>query len=497
MLDKIYQNIKDEKDVRGDLILLKSEIKDEQSKKKLLKLLHSEGEVFMRLLKHEDPKVRKNAALILGRLKYNKSLEALYQAYVEDAQLYNKSAYLKAIEALDYDPLRQCLSDRLTYLLHEDIPEENKKHIREEIACLQKMLLRGRNIQKHSFQPGDGALTVILTTNPQYREVTARQIAAGDIFLLPMGIKTTTKNLKQIQEIRTYSELLFPIPLRSQIMEEPIQAAKVLAESDLLTFLEKVHHAKDVFYYRLGIVSPMSLNKRSTFIKKCAYELESRLERRIINTPSHYEVEIRLYQKKDKTFFPVLRLYTLEDKRFRYRKHSVAASLAPAAAALVFELAAPFLKDKAQVLDPFCGVGTMLIERDIKKETRVMYGIDYFHEAIVKAKENTALAGRQVYYINRDFFTFSHEYAFDEICTNMPEKGQGERKEQDEFYRQFFIKAIKLLKPDGIILMISKEQGIVKKHLRLNGLTLKKEYCLNEKECSYLFIIAQRRQAVL
>jgi len=62
--------------------------------------------------------------------------------------------------------------------------------------------------------------------------------------------------------------------------------------------------------------------------------------------------------------FPVLSFHTLPDKRFVYRKNAIAASIHPSAAALMMELASPYLKEDAQIMDPFCGVGTMLIERD-------------------------------------------------------------------------------------------------------------------------------------
>jgi len=49
--------------------------------------------------------------------------------------------------------------------------------------------------------------------------------------------------------------------------------------------------------------------------------------------------------------------------RFDYRKGSVAASIHPSAAAMLLMLAKPYLRKNAQLLDPCCGVGTMLVER--------------------------------------------------------------------------------------------------------------------------------------
>ena len=165
-------------------------------------------------------------------------------------------------------------------------------------------------------------------------------------------------------------------------------------------------------------------------------------------------------------------------------------SIHPANAAMLVYLARPYLKENAQILDPCCGVGTMLIERDILVPAREKYGIDIFGEAIEKARENATLAGEQIHFIHRDYFDFKHEYKFDEIITNMPVKGKKTKEEMDAFYAAFFEKSKSLLTKDGIIIMYSNEVGFVKKQLRLNPCyRLLQEYCIRKKDSYYLFII--------
>ena len=82
-----------------------------------------------------------------------------------------------------------------------------------------------------------------------------------------------------------------------------------------------------------------------------------------INSATDYEAEVRLLERKDGGFTPFLKLYTIKDKRFSYRKEFVSSSIAPVNAALTAELYEVF-KGERQILDPFCGVGTMLIERN-------------------------------------------------------------------------------------------------------------------------------------
>ena len=66
----------------------------------------------------------------------------------------------------------------------------------------------------------------------------------------------------------------------------------------------------------------------------------------------------------------------------------MAASIAPVNAALAVELARPYLRENGQVLDPFCGVGTMLTERAKALPAHDLYGVDIYRDAIEKARRN-------------------------------------------------------------------------------------------------------------
>ena len=114
--------------------------------------------------------------------------------------------------------------------------------------------------------------------------------------------------------------------------------------------------------------------------------------------------------------------------------------------------------------------------------------------AVIKARENAKAAGRQINYINRDFFDFTHKYLFDEIICNMPLRGKKTREEQDAFYSQFFDCAGKFLKNGGYMILYSNEGGFVKKQLRRHmEYRLIDEFCIREKEGFYLFIVDKKR----
>ena len=494
-MESIIKNLTQGVDIRANLIEARQSLKQPGEKEVLKRFLEDTPELITDFLHNEDPKVRKNAALLIGDLRMENMLEVLYQAYLREETLFIRKDYLKAMDQMNLSDYQQKLEDRLEEMTNQEVTEENQKHYREELFVLQKIVLRNQKRKTHTFTGMDKKYDVILTTNRNHREVTAKQAEGKRISMVPLGVKVQEADLKQIMQIPMFRELLFV--LNTQTIEaEPVKAAEALTSSDLLALLEKAHGETDAFYFRITVAGKMPLDKRSAFIKKCSFELEQSTDRRLLNTASDYEVEIRLIERKDGTFLPLVKLYTIKDQRFSYRKESIAASIHPSEAALIAALTKPYLKERAQVLDPFCGVGTMLIERDRAVKAGPMYGIDIFGDAIQKARENTGLAGKEIYYINRDFFDFTHEYFFDEIFTNMPVRGKKTREEQERLYQRFFEKAEEVLRKDGIMILYSNEKGYIKKQMRLNeNWKLLNEFCMNEKEEFFVYVIGRRELA--
>ena len=224
-----------------------------------------------------------------------------------------------------------------------------------------------------------------------------------------------------------------------------------------------------------------------------ATAIEGAFERNLINSTSHYEVELRLLQHREGGFVPLLKLYTLPDHRFDYRRYYVAASMKPMMAAGLMALAKPYLKEYAQILDPFCGVGTLLMERRFAVPARNAYGIDTFGEAIEKARVNSKIAGMQTNYINRDYFDFVHDI---NLMRSLPICRQAicQNRSWTICIADFFEKSDEVLAEDGRMIFFSREMGLVKKQLRLHPqFRLAQEFCIQEKNGSYLFIVEKRQ----
>ncbi|ROR29437.1 putative RNA methylase family UPF0020 [Mobilisporobacter senegalensis] len=494
MIRELYENIINNNEVRKNLIELKKEIKDENNRRALAYMLGKDYSVFYGLLTSEDPKVRKNTVLIMGELGDNEFLQPLFKAYQEEVQMFVKSAYLAAISFLNYLELVPELKSLLENLTHEEYEESNKKHIEEQIRVLNNMLLMVEPPKTHKFTGYHILSDLILITNRNHKDVTRKQIKNGKHKEMNAGVYVKTDDLNEILSIRTYSEILFMLPGVNAIAANPSAISEALLKANLLDFILLRHKGEAPFYFRIEIKSKIELDKKSILAKRIAAEIERGTDRKLINSTSNYEFEIRLIENKDGLYNTLIKLNTLKDKRFEYRKNTIAASIHPVNAALVANLAKDYLMEDGQILDPFCGVGTMLIERNKLVRANPIYGLDIYGDAIEKARENAKSDHTVINYINRDFFDFRHEYEFDEIITNLSMKGSRKyEKDLESLYIKFFQQAGTVLKEDGKIILYSNEPTYVRNYLRNNpNYKLMKEFEINKKEGTYLFIINYR-----
>jgi 23S rRNA G2445 N2-methylase RlmL len=496
MLETCYNEIKQHTNPRENLSRIRSIIKDPVQKERFLSLA-GDGALLVELLEEQDPKVRKNAALLLGDLQMQQALDALFHAYNIETTLFVKSSYLTAIGRLDVSERLPDLKKCLAQLEAQEPSEEERKHIQAEIRELREIITGVEGIQKHTFTGFCTEREVLLTNAKELRNVTLQEleelgIKKHQVELHPLGVLVHTSDVAALSRLRTYREMLLLLHTGRIPQDAAIAAAKI-QESELWELLQECHDEPAPFYFRLEVKGHMELNQRAVFAKRFSAELERLSGKKLINSPKDYEIELRLIETREGNFIPFLKLYTIAAKRFAYRRGATATSMHPALAASLVREALPYLKEDAQILDPFCGVGTLLIERDILVPAREKYGVDMFGEAIGKGRENAAAAGQQIHFINRDYFDFQHDYLFDEIITDMPLRGKRSREEMDAFYAEFFRKSKEHLVPGAVIILYSNEEGFIKKQLRVQKeYRLLQESCIRKKEEFSLYVIGYK-----
>ena len=438
------------------------------------------------LISLPDPKSRKNVAQILGESGRELCPEMI-EAYEKEDTEYVKASYLYAMETMDISSVRDKLESMRLALSETEVLDENKKHYDEQMGAFNKLL--GMAIGKHVFTGWDKSAEVILITGKGLGQVTLDQLDTSAKRLLGIGVGARLNAVSEIKDIRTYKEVLFMIPELRRLPEDPYKAAEVLAGSELKSFLILMHDNAEPWAYRLNVVSTMDDKKKAMFIRRFAGELLRHSEGFFVNDASDYELEIRLLESREGGFTPMLRLFSIKDERFDYRREYVAASIRPDLAATLIRLSADYLRSDIQTLDPFCGVGTMLIERLKYGKVHPAYGIDVFGEAINKAKVNAGLAGEKINFINRNYFEFKHKYRFDEIITNMPFAVRSEdRPEIREIYRRFFEYSKKILRKDAFLIIYLRDIDAAREFSNEYNYYMEKEMLISDKEDSYLCI---------
>ena len=488
----LYEKIKSGEDVRQSLSIMRGLLRDKKEGPAtglwLDEQFEKEPEFWLSLLKSEDPKIRKNAALVLGLLGRDECRDALLKAYEKEDQRFVKSAYLLALQGCDCEEQLPFLKERRRLLLGEKRTAENDKHLREELEALNGLISEYEIAKKRRFIGLKEPSEVILTTWKEYRELTALQITSGEVTLMGSGMRVKDGDLKELLSIRTWREMLFCLDI-DEISRE--NAAKELAASNLRELLKRYYEGGAPWQFRIECRSKMTLEERSRYTKKLADGLMLETGGTMLNDTSDYEVELRLIEKKSGGFLPLLKFSGLPDHRFAYRQHSVAASMQPALAAVLAELSRPYLKENARVLDPFCGVGTLLLERNYAVHADTHYGIDVFGPAIKAARENAAAAGVPAHYINKDMHDFDHEYKFNEIITDMPGEGKNRTAHDvDCLYRALFERAEILLNPGSYLFVYAHDRGYAKRWVReTKGLKLEKEWRISEKEDAWYLVV--------
>ena len=493
MITTLLDNLKSHKNIRQNLSALRQELKDPVALSTLRRKLQWEDEfasLLLSLLANEDAKTRKNTALLMGDLAFDEFLDPLFHGYQLETQRFVRSAYLLALQNFNCTPYLTELKEQISLLNQVALTAENQKHIAEELRALSQLLVLEEGILPHTFIGYHYPLDCILLTNRNYKELTEVQITSGELIPFLAGVRVRTEDIQSLLEIRTYSELLIVIPDLAPVSQDPTTAAKEIAQSQLLTLLQRTHQESTPFYFRLELKTKMQLDRKSIFAKKFASELERLSKRQLLNSTSRYEIELRLIENKLGTFSVLLKLGTLPDLRFHYRQESVAASIRPSNAAQLVALAQDYMIEDSRTLDPFCGVGTMLIERQMLRKGNTSYGIDFYAPAIEKARVNTEAAGQIVHYINRNFFDFTHEYLFDEILTDMPfVTGHKSEEEIVELYKKFFVKAQEVLTTRGTIIMYSHNPELVRELSLQHPYHILEAWEIMKKENTWLFVI--------
>lgn len=461
---------------RAILSVIRDIIKKEKPRGIFKRAMGNSKQKLGDFLKHSDPKVRKNVCGIIGEIGDSEYLEALYSAYGSEEQLFVKSSYILAIGncggVLDAERLRSIYEELIIKEKacgDKSLPIKDEKHINEEKRALTKAIAKLSPPVPHKFTGFKNPVPMILTTMNDHFQITLMDLKEKSIKGTPVteGIYIKEKDFEKIYNCRTFYELLFPLESCNNLELNYKAIAAAIVNSDIVSFLNQCHagDSNAPFWYRVEFKTTDYNRERSEFIKNLSRELDEISGGNLKNSPSSYEVEIRIVEKNNLCSV-FIKLYTLKDNRFDYREKDLPASINPVTAAIVMKSIARWLKPNAKVIDPFCGVGTMLIERAKLKDFQTLTGVDIFNTGITYAAINSDLANVNIVLISEDILEFYSKDRFDEMISNMPfESKSGASGFNRALYSEFVNKIPSLIRPGGMAFLYTVEKSLLKQSL--------------------------------
>ena len=159
MLETYFRDLTQEGKTRKALIELRKALKEESQSLTADQLAQVRAQ-----LTHEDPKVRKNAALILGEQCDQESLDALTSAYEGEDTLFVRADYLEAISHLQYREHLGRYKNRMAELMAQKPDESSQKHRNAEIRALRALILQVEKTKAHRFAGWKTKSDIVSTT---------------------------------------------------------------------------------------------------------------------------------------------------------------------------------------------------------------------------------------------------------------------------------------------------------------------------------------------
>ena len=472
----LWSKIITEEDPRTLLSVIRDILKKEKPKGMFKRTIGNSREKLSAFLSHSDPKVRKNVCGVIGELGDPAYLEALYNAYNAEDKLFVRYSYVLAIgncgSENDAEKLKKMFEDVVT---NEKACQENdslvttNKHINEEKLALTRAIDKLSPTARHEFKGFESPVPMLLTVMNYQYQLTLKELDDKwiDGRLVDDGILICEKDLDKIYTCRTFYELLYPLAECEDLDFDYKVIADAIINANFVDFLNQCHDnaSNDPFGYRVEFKTMDSNRERSEFVKNLSRELDELSCGNLRNSPSSYEVEIRILERNNLCSVYV-KLYSVKDNRFDYRKNDLATSINPVTAAIAIKSIEKWLDPSAKVIDPFCGAGTMLIERAKLEEFGSLTGVDIFRTAINAATINSKLANVDIDLIAEDILEFVPYGQFDEMITNMPfdNKSTTHNKYAD-LYSAFVNKIPDFIRPGGIAFIYTIEKQLFREVL--------------------------------
>jgi predicted RNA methylase len=334
-----------------------------------------------------EPKVRKNAAVALGRIGAAASAEALAQALRQEAIDWVRPSLVLALGAVGgeaalatlraYTPADEAEAEALHKALDRLAPRPRDAAWMPEGAARLRLLLETPiglesvardEARSHGIRLGDEVVPGLLRCPPGTEPdqlLPALRCAYGPLIEVAGGP---------------------PLPTNAVALAGSL--AQLIAGSDALAQIRSWLRTGDgTIRYRFSLrfgVRREELRELLRAVRAACEPLG------LADSPSNYDIEL-LADTDEHGSRLLVRPSFMPDERFAYRLRDVGASIDPVVGACLARLARAF--PRAQTFDPTCGSGTLLIERALLDPGVELAGLDISPTANDAAEANIAAAG--------------------------------------------------------------------------------------------------------
>ncbi len=399
------------------------------------------------LLSASAPKIRKNAARLIGALMHTADADALIHALHAETTLFTVPSILLALGNVGGSEARAAVA---AYAIPDPADETQAKHCREIAAARDKALSKLSADEPLPVYTLTAPRTVLLVAPDGFSDILQSELTALGYTPVshPRGAYVTTDNLQKLFRARCFTMLL--LPLASDV---PVNAEAIAAVAAPALTLP----------YRIELTG--YVGDRRAFIRSLTALLPAG------NAPSHYALELTIECRSDACDI-YLRPASIPDGRLSYRKRAIAASIAPATAACLARLAADTFRQTGathapNAFDPFCGSATLLIELDKHQKCASLFGTDIKAAALDAARTNAAAAHIHAQFIQKDCTRFVPKSPFDIVLSNMPFGNRvGTHENNEPLYRDFVRRLPGFLTDSGIAVLYTAEYHLLHKCIR-------------------------------
>jgi 23S rRNA G2445 N2-methylase RlmL len=400
-------------------------------------------------LRDNDPKVRKNAAIALGRLGSASSVGDLIRALDDESEVWVRPSIVLALGPLGGEASVERLQ---RHEAEEDEEQEALAKALDRAASSQDVLPLAETL--------DQPMPFVLACPVGLEEATVNGLTdAGQAgTLVGRGdVAVSTATPLSLFSLRTFDALMVPLGA----CDESDISATLIGAFDTLRGLY-VGTDRPI-RYRLELRG-IPHRRRQTLIRSLARDIDGQVSN-VRNSPSAYDLEFQVRFGADGTVARARIGITL-DPRFDYRVADVPASMRPAIAASVWRVLADF-GVRGRGIDPFCGSGTFLIEGLKSGQLDEAMGSDLSGRAIDAAGANADAAGLRVCLHRSDVARLEVEERFDVLVANLPFGIRaGTHDGNRESYHALIASLSRLVRRGGWVALYTQEIELTRKLIR-------------------------------